>query len=140
VLLLIVEDQDDVRQALRGYFAGKPYDLIWVRTGRDALSAMHAQKFDLIILDLILDGTMTGWDLAYIKYCDPELAKVPFVIMTGVRTADVHLGAHTRAASVQAARVILQKPINFQALEHVLLSVANEPGAGVSRQLVKDSA
>lgn len=125
MMILVVEDSPDVRQSLKGYFAGKPYDIVWVSSGRDALSALHSsQKFDLVILDMILEGTMSGWDVAYIKYCDLELAAIPLVFMTGMSSDAVHTGAHRHSASVTAAKVILSKPIDFLALERVLLAVA----------------
>jgi CheY-like chemotaxis protein len=127
VKILCVEDDPEIRQSLRGYFAGKPsYELTWASSGRDALSEMNRTIFDLILLDLLLMGTMTGWDVAYIKHTDPNLTWIPLVIMTGVRTADVHLGAHRYEESVMAAKVILQKPIDFRALERVLLSVGSD--------------
>jgi CheY-like chemotaxis protein len=127
VKILIVEDDEVVRQSLRGYFAGKTsFELTWATSGRAALEEMNKTIFNLVILDLILDGTMTGWDLCYIKHCDPSLTWIPLVIMTGVRTADVHLGAHTHSDSVAAAKIILQKPIDFRALERVLISVEKE--------------
>lgn len=137
--ILIVEDDEEVRQQLRGYLIGKPHTVDWCSTGRQALEVLHATFYDLLILDMVLEGLMTGWDVAYIKHCDPELTCIPFVIMTGMRTADVHLGAHTHAASIQAARVILQKPLDFKVLDHVVRSVDAEPVTQTLRRFVPDT-
>lgn len=132
--ILVVEDDVAVRESLKGFFAGKRHDVDWCITGRDALSAMHARTYDLVLLDMVLDGVMTGWDVAFIKHGDPDLTCTPLVIMTGMRTSDVHLGAHTHAASIQAAKCILQKPIDFRLLSHVLASVEEEPPTAVYRR------
>jgi DNA-binding response OmpR family regulator len=134
VRILVVEDDVAVRESLKGFLAGKKHDVDWCTTGRDALTAMHKRTYDLVILDMVLDGVMTGWDVAFIKHGDPDLTWVPFVIMTGMRTADVHLGAHTHAASVQAAKCILQKPIDFRLLGSVLASVGEDPPTAVYRR------
>ena len=127
--ILVVEDDPAVRESLQGYFAGKPHELTWVSSGRGALAAMHRTTFDFVILDMILEGSMTGWDLAYIKYQDPELTCVPFVIMTGMTSDNVRLGAHTHATSVQDAKMILSKPLDFKQLERVLVAVASDVDA-----------
>jgi CheY-like chemotaxis protein len=121
--ILFVEDDVAVRESVTGWLAGKGHAASWCSTGRQALEAMHAQPFDLLVLDMVLEGVMTGWDVAFIKQNDPKLRSIPFVIMTGIRTADVHLGAHTQEASVRAALMIVAKPLDFLALDKVLRAV-----------------
>ena len=96
---------------------------MWCKSGRQTLEAMHRESFDLVVLDMILEGVMTGWDVAYIKHVDPDLSGIPLVIMTGMSTADVHTGAHVQEAAIHAAKLIIPKPLDFLALERVLLAV-----------------
>ena len=124
--ILVVEDDEDVRRSIRGWLVGKKHTATWCNSGRAALEAMHGQPFDLILLDMVLEGVMTGWDVAYIKHVDAELSGIPLVIMTGMSTADVHMGAHVQAEAVRAAKLIIPKPLDFLALERVLLAV-DEP-------------
>ena len=125
--MLIVEDDEATRQSIKGWLAGKKHTAVWCNTGRQAVEAMHREHFDLVILDMVLEGVMTGWDVAYIKHIDVELSGIPLVIMTGMSTADVHTGAHTQAAAIRAARVIAPKPLNFLVLERVLAAIEPEP-------------
>jgi CheY-like chemotaxis protein len=118
--ILIVEDDEAVRQSLKGWLLGKDYTATWCTTGRQALEAMHRERFDLVILDMVLEGVMTGWDVAYIKSTDEKLANVPLVIITEMGIEQVILGAHTQALSVRAALAVLSKPIDFRELERVL--------------------
>jgi DNA-binding NtrC family response regulator len=126
VHILIVEDDEDVRRSIRGWLLGKRHTATWCKSGREALEALHREHFDLVILDMILEGLMTGWDVAYIKHVDPELSGIPLVIMTGMSTADVHAGAHVQEAATRAALLIIPKPLDFLALERVLLAI-DEP-------------
>jgi CheY-like chemotaxis protein len=141
--ILVVEDDLAVRESLTGFFSGKkpPHELTWVSTGRGALEAMHHQTFDFIILDMILDGGMTGWDVAYVKHQDPNFTCIPFVIMTGMTTDNVHLGAHTHRESIQAAKCILQKPLDFKILDHVIRAVEVwEPVTAIFSKVVPAAA
>lgn len=124
--ILIVEDDEPTRQSIKGWLAGKRHTATWCNSGRHALEAMHREKFDLVVLDMILEGVMTGWDVAYIKHVDPDLTGIPLVIMTGMSTADVHAGAHVQEAATRAALLIIPKPLDFLALERVLLAI-DEP-------------
>jgi CheY-like chemotaxis protein len=126
VHILIVEDDEDVRRSIRGWLVGKRHEATWCKSGREALEALHRERFDLVVLDMILEGVMTGWDVAYIKHVDPDLTGIPLVILTGMSTSDVHTGAHVQEAAIHAAKLIIPKPIDFLALERVLLAI-DEP-------------
>jgi CheY-like chemotaxis protein len=126
VRILIVEDDEAVRQSIKGWLSGRKHEVVWCKSGRQALEALHRQPFDLVLLDMVLEGVMTGWDVAYIKHVDPDLTGIPLVIMTGMSTSDVHAGAHVQEAATRAALLIIPKPLDFLALERVLLAV-DEP-------------
>jgi DNA-binding response OmpR family regulator len=125
--ILVAEDDESAGQSLKGFFAGKGHQVSWCKTGRQALEAMHAQRFDLVILDMVLEGVMTGWDVAYIKHVDPELTGVPLVLMTAERGGDDPVGGHVRAVATRAAMTIISKPLDFRMLEKALLEVSAEP-------------
>ena len=54
--LLIVEDDDDLRQILSQRFSESGYDVVTAATGPDALEAVEAQVPDLVLLDVMLPG------------------------------------------------------------------------------------
>jgi CheY-like chemotaxis protein len=121
--ILVVEDDEAVRQSLKGWLLGKGHTATWCKTGRQALEAMHRERFDLVVLDMVLEGVMTGWDVAYIKHVDDKLTGIPLIILTGVSSKDVVIGAHTQVSAVRAAVAIIPKPIDFRELEKALIVV-----------------
>ena len=54
--LLIVEDDDDLRQILSQRFSESGYDVATAATGPNALIAVEAQVPDLVLLDVMLPG------------------------------------------------------------------------------------
>jgi two-component system phosphate regulon response regulator PhoB len=54
--ILIVEDEDDIRELLRFNLNGRGYDVTSVATGEDGLLAIKDKKFDLLLLDWMLPG------------------------------------------------------------------------------------
>ena len=54
--ILIVEDQEQLNDALQAALEGKGYVVFKSLTGEDALEQIKAQKPDLVLLDTILPG------------------------------------------------------------------------------------
>ncbi|PJF25627.1 MAG: DNA-binding response regulator, partial [Phototrophicales bacterium] len=54
--LLIVEDEDRLRNLLRGYLEREGFRIVQARDGVQALSLARSEQPDLIILDLMLPG------------------------------------------------------------------------------------
>lgn len=57
--ILIVDDEPDIRSALRIYLKPEGYDLKEAENGRQALDILHDEKIDLVLLDImmpVMDG------------------------------------------------------------------------------------
>ena len=54
--VLVVEDEQKVANALREGLEGESFDVIIAPTGEDAFFRVNTEKFDLILLDLMLPG------------------------------------------------------------------------------------
>ena len=80
--LLVVEDNDNQRQAIIALLGHDDIALVAVGTGADALQAMRAQDFDCVVLDLRLPD-MTGFELLDKVRAEPALASIPVVVFTG---------------------------------------------------------
>ena len=83
--LLIVEDDEGLREALMDTLLLAGYDCQEVGSGEAALIALHKSKFDMVISDIQMDG-MTGLTLLQnIKDKHPE---TPVLLMTAYATID----------------------------------------------------
>ena len=54
--ILVVEDEQKVAKALKEGLEGEDFDVIVAPTGEDAFFRVNTEKFDLILLDLMLPG------------------------------------------------------------------------------------
>jgi DNA-binding response OmpR family regulator len=81
--ILIVEDQEDIRDIIRFYLESEGYDVIQTDRGEDVIRMMESEKPDLITLDVMLPG-IDGFELLRIIKCDPrpEISEIPVIIVS----------------------------------------------------------
>ena len=78
-LILWADDEIDLLKPHILFLKQKGYDVVTVSNGRDALDAVQANKFDLVILDENMPGLSGLETLSQIKLTQPE---VPVIMIT----------------------------------------------------------
>jgi DNA-binding response OmpR family regulator len=58
--VLVVDDQEDIREMARLVLAGAGYDVVTVPSGREALRLTRTEPFDLVLLDINMPD-LDGW-------------------------------------------------------------------------------
>jgi CheY-like chemotaxis protein len=107
--VLIVEDEEDLREMMREALELSGYAVVTAREGQDALNKIALiEHLCLVLLDLLMPG-MNGWDFFEQMRQRPELASVPVI---------VHSSAPSRAP--QGVTRVLQKPLMFEGLISVV--------------------
>ena len=84
--LLLVEDDDAIADALRIHLEQAGYRLHREADGLRAIGAIDRQRWDLVLLDLMLPGA-DGWDVC--RHLRARHADVP-VIMLSARSTEAH--------------------------------------------------
>jgi DNA-binding response OmpR family regulator len=84
--LLLVEDDDAIALALRLHLEAAGYRLHREADGRLAMGAIDRQRWDMVLLDLMLPGA-DGWEVC--RHLRTRHADVP-VIMLSARSAEAH--------------------------------------------------
>jgi two-component system cell cycle response regulator DivK len=79
--ILVVEDQADNRQILRDLLGNAGYELMEAENGEQALSAVAAQRPDLILMDIQLP-IMDGYEATRRIKADPALKAIPIIVVT----------------------------------------------------------
>jgi len=87
--ILIVEDEFVNRELLKVYLEGE-YELIIAETGAQAMAALRTQidTLSLVLLDLNLPD-MHGMDILREIKRDPELNRIPVIVLTGDTESEV---------------------------------------------------
>lgn len=80
--LLIVEDDQLLRETLLKIMKTKDIEAKTAHTGKQAIELMKTEKFDCMVLDLGLPD-ISGFDLLEIIKNDPDINMIPVIIYTG---------------------------------------------------------
>jgi DNA-binding response OmpR family regulator len=91
--LLIVDDDDELRQSAADGLADAGYDPLVAVDGRQALALLHGRENGerprLILLDLMMPG-MNGWEFRDALRSERDLGQVPILVMTASRSLSAH--------------------------------------------------
>ena len=79
--VLIVEDDENIRQLLKLTLASFNYELVDFENGQDAYDYLQNNKVDLAILDLMLPG-MNGYDILKFIRSKATLKDLPVIILS----------------------------------------------------------
>jgi two-component system phosphate regulon response regulator PhoB len=79
--VLIVEDERDLQRVLAYNFRQAGFDVVTATNGETALRAVREERFDLIILDLMLPD-LPGTELCRRLKQSPQTAHIPIIMVT----------------------------------------------------------
>ena len=79
--ILVVEDQADNRRILRDMLGNAGYELIEAESGEEALTAIEAQRPDLILMDIQLP-VMDGYEATRRIKSNPGMKEIPIIAVT----------------------------------------------------------
>ncbi|HXJ19138.1 MAG TPA: response regulator [Polyangia bacterium] len=81
--VMLVEDDDDERDALATLLEDADYQVLRARNGAEALRMLEAtpDACDIILLDLMMP-VMNGWDFRRVQKRRATLADIPVVLMS----------------------------------------------------------
>jgi len=113
--ILIVDDDQDVREGLAEVLARAGYLVSTAANGKIALEQAQESRPDLIVLDLVMP-VMCGWTFLEAQRRDPGLASIPVI----VASASID-------SQVEGVAVLLGKPFE---LDTLLVIVARLCGVG----------
>jgi CheY-like chemotaxis protein len=109
ISVLIVEDEDEIRELLAEMLADRGYLVATAKNGREGLDSLRSRPLpNIVLLDLMMP-VMDGWKMRAEMLADPKLADIPVVIVSGA--ADLPDGSD----DLKAARV-LTKPVKWPVL------------------------
>jgi CheY-like chemotaxis protein len=107
--VMIVDDDDAIREALEDVLSDEGYDVVGVSDGQQALdyllADLHpAKRPSAILVDLWMP-VMDGWKFLDALLEDPRFSRIPLVVLTAARDQ--------RARDLRVAEV-LTKPVQLQ--------------------------
>jgi CheY-like chemotaxis protein len=105
---MVVDDDDEIREALADVLTDEGYEVVGARDGMQALQFLREgrRRPNAILLDLWMP-VMDGWQLRHELLSDAKLSDIPVIVLTAVRDQ--------RAQGLMVAD-ILTKPVQLERL------------------------
>jgi CheY-like chemotaxis protein len=102
--VLLVEDDEDVRETLDLLLRSSGYDVLTARNGKEALQVLreHPDDVALILLDVVMP-VMDGWEFLEERSKSTTLEELPTVLLSG---------AHPSNPISSHATAVLLKPVD----------------------------
>ena len=98
--ILVVDDDRDIVQVLRGYLEQSGYQVLEANDGETGLHMLRRERPDLVILDLMLPGR-DGMSITRLVREDKTLAATPIIMLTArVEATDKIVGLELDRKSV----------------------------------------
>ncbi|MBP3857095.1 MAG: EAL domain-containing protein [Ruminiclostridium sp.] len=88
--LVLIVDDEHVNRRLLGRIIEEEYDVIYAEDGQEALELIRKREktLSMVLLDLIMPK-MDGYELLALLHDDPNLSRIPVIVLTSERTAEV---------------------------------------------------
>jgi two-component system alkaline phosphatase synthesis response regulator PhoP len=112
--ILVVDDDPEIVTMLSTRLGKRGYQVTTAADGQKALELAKAQKFDVVLLDVMMPGK-SGWEVARALKQDPETqdTKIVMVSAIGEKTNEI-------TAPIYGADAHVDKPFEFEHLERVI--------------------
>lgn len=111
VNILIVDDEPKNLTVLESILDDPGYRLVRANSGQEALLALMAEEFAVLVLDVRMPG-MTGFELAQIIKERKKTSRVPIIFLTAYYNEDQHILEGYGSGAVD----YLHKPVNTAVL------------------------
>ena len=124
--ILIVDDEPIVRTALISRVERLGHTAKAVSDGEEALAVMRAEKPGLVILDMVLDRGLSGWETAKVKQDDPGIRDIPLIVMSALPPEEVRAGRYAHGVfsyPLAGAVLLLTKPVDSASLGRAITAI-----------------
>jgi CheY-like chemotaxis protein len=115
--VLVVDDDDDVREALRDLLERRGFGVAEAADGSEALACLRDVERQpcVVLLDLMMP-VLNGWELLDILQKDDRLRTIPVTVVSA-----------QSAPSLPAGVRVLRKPVSAEAVIAAVVAVCGYP-------------
>ena len=133
--LLFVEDDDQIRLALRLALEDEGYDVREAADGRAGLAAFHAKEPDLVLLDLRLPD-MSGFEVCRAMRA---MSIVPIVMVTAQTDTNDMVAGLEAGADDYVTKPVVPKELAARVRAHLRrVQLQSDPGLGSASEVFGD--
>jgi DNA-binding response OmpR family regulator len=82
--ILLIEDDNLLQELYKGKLRDEGLNVVVAGDGKGGLDLIRSQKFDLILLDIMLPGGINGFDVLETLKKDPAFSQIPVIVLTNL--------------------------------------------------------
>lgn len=124
--ILVIDDDPDFRYVLRTVLEGEDFEVETAATGEEGINKALDTEPDLVILDVIMEKDLEGFEVARALREEHNLRELPIVILTNVHNVREVPYRFTPDEKYLPVDVFLDKPIEPEALVETVQEVLGE--------------
>lgn len=109
--VLMVEDEAPIARFASRLLRMRGYDVITAANDVTAMEMARQQCPDLVLMDLVLEGSVNGLEVTRMMRGTPELKHVPIIMVTATSSGEI-----LDEAFAAGANDVEMKPIDFDRL------------------------
>ena len=83
--ILIIDDDPDIVEAMKVVLESRNYQVRVAKTGEEGLREGRRDKPELIILDVMMETSDKGFDVARELKWDPSYENIPILMLTAIK-------------------------------------------------------
>lgn len=117
--ILIVDDDPDIIRALQVMLENQQYVVITARNKVEGIQKVKDENPDLAILDVMMDTTQEGFEMARELKKDPKFKSLPIILLTSI---DSKTGVNFKSAAGEDDLIPVNSYIEKSAPPHELLA------------------
>jgi len=125
--ILIVDDDIDFVDSTRTILESKSYEVIIAHEGEEGLKKAREENPDLILLDVIMP-VKDGFTAAGQLKKDPQLSKIPLVMLTGFSTRRQESSIPVSRGFDLEAEEYIEKPVSPENLLAIIEKCLKKSG------------
>lgn len=86
--ILVVDDDPDFVSVTRMVLEAQGYQVCAASNGDEALLCMVTRPPDLVIMDVMMNGVLDGWDASWRIRSNPQLRHTPILVVSSITASD----------------------------------------------------
>jgi len=124
--ILVVDDDPEFVAATGAILEGEGYSVVSAPNGEKGYAAAKKEKPDLMLLDVMMTHDTEGFDIVRKLKEDPETAKLPVIMITGIRKAKTLPFRFEPDDDWLPVKAVLEKPVKPETLlQHVRQAIGH---------------
>jgi two-component system phosphate regulon response regulator PhoB/two-component system alkaline phosphatase synthesis response regulator PhoP/two-component system response regulator VicR len=125
--ILLIDDDEDLIRSFQVMLESKGFDVITSSNGKDGYTKLKNENPDLLVLDVMMNTDLEGYNLLHVIKQEPVFKKIPIILLTGmIDKLGVNLVSGVEDETMLPNVHFQDKPIDPQVLVKMIQDLLTE--------------